>query len=177
MAQGTWVHPLMAINLSEWLSPNFSVIVSRWVLDWMQGMSQDHHPEHLKRYLKSKAKIPYTHFSMLNEIYFSFLAPLEAQGIVPPDKIMPDISTGKMFSSFLGEKGIDPTDFPKYWHEFIGNHKQPVQARLYPIEYLADFRQYFHEVWLPQKMPSYIKDKFPKALPYVKSILELPSPV
>ena len=108
MAQGTWVHPQVAINLSEWLSPNFSVIVSRWVLDWMQGKVQDHQPEHVKRYIKNKAKIPYKYFSMLNEIYLNFLAPLEEQGIIPPDNLMPDISTGRMFSGFLRKKGNQP---------------------------------------------------------------------
>lgn len=28
---GTWVHPDVAINLAQWLSPKFAVMVSRWV--------------------------------------------------------------------------------------------------------------------------------------------------
>ena len=38
---------------------------------------------------------------MLNEIYLALLAPLEDYGIIPPDSMMPDISTGLMFSGFL----------------------------------------------------------------------------
>jgi hypothetical protein len=33
--QGTWVHPQVAIHLSQWLSPKFAVQVSRWVNDWI----------------------------------------------------------------------------------------------------------------------------------------------
>lgn len=38
--QGTWVHPYVAINLAQWLSPKFAVQVSRWIYDWMtQGFN------------------------------------------------------------------------------------------------------------------------------------------
>lgn len=32
--QGTWVHPLVAINLAQWASPEFAVFVSKLVFDW-----------------------------------------------------------------------------------------------------------------------------------------------
>ena len=171
--QGTWVHPKVAIHLGIWLSPQFSVMVSEWVYDWMSGNFKDYMPPHIKRYLKNKAKIPPMYFSMLNEIYLGFLAPLEDEGIVPPDSVTPDISTGQMFSRFLKQRGIDPTKFPTYDHEFVDGTRPTVKARLYPIEHLADFRRYFHEEWLPQKAETYIKAKFPKALPYLPAILQL----
>ena len=174
VAQGTWVHPKVAIHLGMWLSPAFAVTVSEWVYDWMSGKYRDYMPIHIQRYLKNKSKIPHDHFSMLNEIYLNFLAPLEDHGIVPPDKLMPDISTGRMFSDFLRRKGIDPTTFPKYEHEFVDNLRPSVQARLYPIEYLPDFRRYFHDVWLPQKATRYLGEKFPKALPYLPMLQQLP---
>jgi len=34
--QGTWVHPLVAINLAQWCSPQFAVFVSKLVMQWMQ---------------------------------------------------------------------------------------------------------------------------------------------
>ena len=69
------MHPQVAINLGQWLSPAFAVRVSKWVFDWMQGKGQGYMPEHIQRYLKNKSKIPYTHFSMLNEIYLNLFAP------------------------------------------------------------------------------------------------------
>ena len=175
LAQGTWVHPQVAVHLGQWLSPAFAVKVSKWVYDWISGNVQSYMPQHVKRYIRNKAKIPHTHFSMLNEIYLNFLAPLEDYGIMPPDKMMPDISTGKMFSGFLRSKGIDPDQFPYYEHEFVDGSRPTVRARLYPIELLPDFRKYFNETWLPNKSESYLKKNFPKALPHVKRILKLPA--
>ena len=34
-AQGTWVHPKVAIHLAQWLSPKFAVKVTNLVMDWM----------------------------------------------------------------------------------------------------------------------------------------------
>ena len=172
--QGTWVHPKVAIHLGQWLSPAFAVQVTTWVFDWMEGKTSLAQPVHVQRYMKNRSKIPYTHFSMLNESYLNFLAPLEEQGITPPDNIMPDISTGRMFSGFLRSKGIDPNKFPTYWHEFTDSSRRTVKARLYPIEYLADFRRYFYDVWLPDRAEGYLKERFPKALPYLPRILSLP---
>lgn len=33
---GTWVHPQVAINLGQWCSPLFAVLVSKWVYEWMR---------------------------------------------------------------------------------------------------------------------------------------------
>ena len=175
IAQGTWVHPQVAINLGQWLSPTFAVQVTKWVLDWMQGKTQPYMPVHVQRFLKNRSKIPHTHFSMLNEIYLSLFATLEDYGVIPPDNMMPDISTGRMFSGFLRQKGIDPEQFPTYQHEFANETRTPVQARLYPIEHLPEFRRYFNEVWLPTRAEAYFRERFPRALPYLPDISELPS--
>ena len=87
---------------------------------------------------------------------------------------MPDISTGRMFSDFLRNKGIDPEKFPYYEHEFADKSRPAVRARLYPIEHLPDFRRYFHEVWLPNRAEEYFAKRFPKAVLHLPTILELP---
>jgi hypothetical protein len=35
--QGTWIHPHVAIHLAQWVSPKFSVAVSKWVMRFMYG--------------------------------------------------------------------------------------------------------------------------------------------
>ena len=170
------MHPQVAVNLGQWLSPIFAVQVTKWVFDWMEGRVQGYMPAHVERFLKNRAKIPYSHFSMLNEIYLYLFAPLEDNGVIPPDNMMPDISTGRMFSDFLRRKGIDPAQFPTYKHEFADSSRAPVDARLYPNEYLPDFKQYFNETWLPQQAEKYFADRFPKALPFLPRILQLPAP-
>ena len=172
--RGTMVHPRVAINLGQWLSPEFDVTVSGWVFDWMSGNVRGYMPVHVQRYMKNRGKVPPTHFSMLNEIYLNLLAPLEDAGIIPPDSMMPDISTGRMFSGWLRSKGIDTSEFFTYEHEFVDGRRQPVHARLYPIEHLPDFRKYFHEVWLPERALEYFKERIPKALPHLRRLLQLP---
>jgi len=34
---GTWIHPQVAVNLAQWCSPEFAVIVSRWVVEWFSA--------------------------------------------------------------------------------------------------------------------------------------------
>lgn len=172
-SQGTWVHPNVAIHLGQWLSPAFAVQVTKWVIDWVEGRAHGYMPVHVQRFMRNRAKIPHTHFSMLNEIYLHLFAPLEDDGIIPPDSLMPDISTGRMFSDFLRSQGIDPAEFPTYTHEFADQSRPPVQARLYPVEYLPAFRKYFYETWLPQRAPGYFRERMPKAIPFLPRLLRL----
>lgn len=169
--QGTWIHPQVAIHLAQWLSPTFSVLVSRWVLEWMAGKTSGKMPYHLERYMANRGEIPHTHFSVLNEITFALIAPLESEGYTLSEKLWPDISQGRMFSGWLKKQGIDPSEFPTYTHVF-SDGRPSVQARLYPNKLLADFRKHFHEVWLPQRSESYFAEKDPTALPYLPDVIK-----
>lgn len=177
--QGTWVHPQVAIHLAQWLSPKFAVQVAKWVYEWLSGGSSSPAaaaaiPIHIQRYMANVSEIPRTHFSILNEITFNLVAPLEASGYTLPEHLVPDISEGKMFSDWLRkEKGIEPKTFPSYRHRYIDG--RVVNARLYPNELLADFRRHFHEVWLPTKCADYFKERDVQALPYLPKLLEGPA--
>ena len=127
-------------------------------------------PFHVGRYILNRRKIPHTHFSMLNEIYLELLAPLEEAGVRLTDDMMPDISTGRMFSDFLRKKGIDVDSCPRCEHEFLGN-RQPVSARLYPVEFLAEFRRWFHEQWMPNRSNGYFQERLPPAVLVIKKII------
>lgn len=170
--QGTWVHPQLAINLAQWLSPKFAVKVSQWVYEWSTGQYQ--RPAHIERYLKNRDKIPHTHFSMLNEITLSLIAPLEAAGYLMPDTMIPDISEGKMFCKFLRDHRQVNTDaLPTYKHEYLDG--RIVNAKLYPNEYYADFRRHFHEIWIATKANKYFSERDEKALEFL-DVLMLPAP-
>ncbi|MET4727387.1 hypothetical protein ABIE09_001181 [Lysobacter enzymogenes] len=175
-SQGTWVHPDVAIHLAQWLSPKFAVAVSKWVREWLSGgrYAGGAMPYHLQRYTANQGKVPYTHFSVLNELALNLIAPLEKQGYTIPEHMVPDISQGKMFAKWLrDEKGVDTSTMPCYDHEYADGRE--VQARLYPIELLEDFRRHFNEVWLPTRSVSYFKDRDPAALPFLDKLL-LPAP-
>lgn len=166
LEQGTWVHPQVAINLGQWCSPRFAVAVARWVTDWLAGKTVPKElPYHLRRYMANVAEIPHTHFSMLNELTFHLIARLEVHGYHLPEHMVPDISEGRMFSEWLrNAKKIDPRNFPNYAHSYEDG--RVVQARLYPIDLLPDFRVHFFDVWIPKRMIDYFKERDPEALQY-----------
>ena len=172
-SQGTWVHPFVAVNLAQWLSPKFAVKVSQWVYEWQSGQAKAVMPIHIERYMVNREKIPYTHFSMLNELTFNLIAPLESAGYTLPSNLVPDISEGKMFCKWLRDnKGVEPKVFPSYDHEYPDGRVYP--ARLYPMEYMEDFKKHFNEVWLPNQAPKYFGTRSPEALSYISNAL-LPS--
>ena len=140
--QGTWVHPDVAIHLGQWLSPKFAVAVAGWVRDWVSNKISHIMPYHIQRYMANRREIPPTHFSMLNEMIFGLIAPLESAGYTIPENILPDISAGRMFCKWLrDEKGMDTDDLPTYRHVFADG--RVVEAKLYPNSVLGDFRVYF----------------------------------
>ena len=103
--QGTWVHPQVAIHLAQWLRPEFAVQVTKWVFEWMSGqLAREAMPEHVRRYAINQHKIPATDFSMLNQMIFRLLGPMELHGYTLPAGLMPDIALGKMFSGGCGSK-------------------------------------------------------------------------
>lgn len=170
--RGTWVHPDVAINLGQWCSPKFAVAVTQWVKEWASGKISVKLPYHIERYMANRNEIPPTHFSMLNEMTFALIAPLECAGYTIPDSMVPDISAGRMFCKWLRENGADPDSMPSYNHKYQDGRIVP--ARLYPNEVLADFRKYFHKVWLPTKAVEYFTKKDPKILDYLPALLPEP---
>ncbi|WP_462254191.1 KilA-N domain-containing protein [Ferruginibacter sp.] len=178
--QGTWVHPQVAINLAQWASPKFAVAVSKWVFEWMNGNVPNRNklPYHIQRYLINRSEIPPTHFSVFNEIVFNLIAPLEDKGYELPDKLVPDISQGRMFAGWVRQaKGLEPNDFPTYTHTYPDGRVIP-GVKLYPNSLLAEFREHFHNVWLKERAAAYFKERDQNALGYLQKVIaELPAPV
>jgi hypothetical protein len=177
--QGTWVHPQVAIHLAQWLSPVFAVKVSKWVYDWGTGKA-NHAPKaelpyHIKRHMQNLHKVPPSHFSILQEMTITLLGPLEVHGYTLPENLVPDISQGRMFCDFLRKHGlIDPKVLPTYRHSFPDG--RTVDAKLYPIELLADFRKFVAQVWMPQRAEAYFRERDPAALPHLDKVLRLEAP-
>lgn len=175
--QGTWVHPQVAVHLAQWLSPKFAVMVSHWVYDWMKGKTHPGPkalPFHLRRYVMNQNNVPTGHFSILTEMVFALIGPLEAYGYRMPESMWPDISQGLMFCKFLRDAhGVDTKTLPTYTHVFE-DRRAPVQAKAYPEELLVPFRRYVREVWMPQRATAYFQERDPKALKYLPKLLPAP---
>ncbi len=176
--QGTWVHPQVAIHLAQWLSPAFAVQVSRWVFEWFSGHAtrQDKLPDHVRRYLVNRPKIPATHFSMLDQMTLRLLAPLEDYGYTLPAKLMPDIALGSMFSNWLRDRGYGPDSFETYNHEFL-DHRPNVWARLYPNELITEFNQQLERWMRDGRARKYFGSRDAKAIaPLDRVLAALPAP-
>lgn len=172
--QGTWVHPQVAINLAQWLSPKFAVLISKWVLEWSSGnIRQPSLPYHLRRYMVNMPNVPYGYFSMLNEVTLSLIGPLEQLGYTVSSRMIPDISLGKTFSNHLRKLGYPVDSYPKYPHQFEDG--RVVEARAYPNELIGELRRFFTEEWLRTKSEKYFAERDPKALPYLRTFLSLPN--
>lgn len=168
--QGTWVHPRVAIHLAQWLSPRFAVQVTEWVMDWLSGARKpgaDRLPFHLRRYVANQPNVPDGHFSILTEMVYGLIAPLEMAGYELPETLWPDISEGQLWARYLREeRGMNTDDVPIYWHIFEDG-RQPVRAKAYPNELLGLFRGHFTTVWLRQRARGYFFERDPDALPYL----------
>jgi len=176
--QGTWVYPDIAVHLAQWLSAKFAVQVSRWVREWVTLGKRQAKPElpfHLRRYIANSPNVPRGHFSVLQEMTITLIAPLELMGYTLPESLWPDISEGMMVAKwFRDEHGIETTDLPTYRHEFEDGRK-PVHPRAYPNRLLCDFREHLQEIWIPRRAVSYFSERDPIALEYLPKLLSPPT--
>lgn len=174
--QGTWVHPQVAIHLAQWCSAEFAVKVSQWVYDWMSGKGAPQKtalPYHIRRYTANQQNVPVGHFSILSELTLALIGPMEIIGYTLPERMVPDISHGRMFCKWLREKhGIDTDALPTYLHVYEDGRR--VQAKAYPETLLAAWRKHFREEWLPNRAIDYFKSRDSLALQYLPRLLPKP---
>lgn len=177
--KNVWVHPKISVHLAQWLSADFAVRVSEWVIDWLSGKGHNKHtlPYHIQRHMLNLNCVPAGYFSVLQEMTFILIAPMDQFGYELPEKMVPDISMGRFLCKHLREQiGIDTDTFPVYLHRFPDG--RIVEAKLYPNEFLAEFRKIIQEEWIANRAAEYFRERDPNALPYLdKVILSLPGPV
>lgn len=101
------------------------------------------------------------------------IGPMEAMGYTLPERMLPDISMGKMFCAWLRmHHHLDTTKLPKYTHIFEDGRR--VRANAYPDALLADFRRHLREVWLTKHAIPYFRPRDSEAIPYLSRLLEGP---
>lgn len=166
--RGTWVHPQVAINLAQWCSPAFSVRVSQFVTEWMQGSNPaqkliQHWQYYLARTSMLHNVVPDGYFGVFHEAAPMIVAMIQS-GIVVDDKTVPDISIGqhwaKYWKSNLQSKYDDPILYNHYYPDiFPQASSNPQEAKAYPDTAISDFRKWMREEYLPKKFPNYIDSK------------------
>lgn len=161
--QGTWVHPQVAINLAQWASGRFAVQVTRWIYDWMLGLSPEQSAWQVfqERISLVYDSVPVGYFCIFKEtadVYATMIsggAPLGARMIL-------DISiglhwgnhwrNGRLADCFGGERTY-PHEYPIRYPQSASN---PQEARCYPDSALPEFRRWMREAYLPQHFPAYL---------------------
>lgn len=120
-------------------------------------------------------------FCVFFETTSAVIAPLEANGYLVPDRLMPDISVGMGFSKHLKAKGYDLEEpgFRIRYHLRIPKLDYPgqwmtVQPWQYRNNMLGEFRDYVQLTWWPHQSLKYFTEKDPAALPAVHQRLKLP---
>jgi hypothetical protein len=175
--KSTWVHPKVAIHLAQWLSADFAVQVSEWVYEWVSGgvvaSSKSSIPYHIRRHMLNYNQVPPGYFSILQEMTFILIAPLDHHGYQMPEKMVPDISMGRFLCKHLRERlGLDTNALPVYLHKYEDG--RVVEAKLYPEELLPEFRKIIREEWMPKRAQGYFSERDPAALPFLDKVLALP---
>ena len=133
-------------------------------------------PNFIERYKENYHKLPRDYFSVISEMYARLYMELEKVGYIIPDKgehgkqMMPDISVGRGFASFLKRHKSEFYDTAKtYIHTFPDGRE--VDANMYHIDALPMFIRYINEDWIPNRAMEYFKKRDPLALDYLPKLL------
>ena len=172
------MHPRVALHLGQWLSTEFAVAVTGWVVE---HFASGRHFSH--RYQLNRGNVPFGYFSALSETHQLFFEPMAEMGWIMPEyytshdgeqrRNTPDISVGMAYTKHLREQGVDVDAFPKYPQQYTdGRGIRPSNA--YPNEYLPEFRRWFVEDYLP-RLRRYLDGRAPDALPFFDGLVKLPA--
>lgn len=132
-------------------------------------------PYHIERHLLNQGSVPAGYFSILQEMTLTLIAPLEQAGYTLPEKLVPDISQGRMFCKHLRDvHGIDTDTLPQYMHRYQDGRVVP--AKLYPEEILGAFRKFLREEWMLRQAAAYFKPRAPEVLPFLDRLPALAGP-
>ncbi len=165
-ARGTWVHPQVAINLAQWVSGEFAVLVSEWVFEWLSGRSRSDKvwQQFQDRVSLVYDNVPAGYFCIFREIADVF-ATLFSRGVDPGTRMILDISVGLHWGNHWRKEGLadhfgERANFHHYYPKmFSQSWSNPQLAACYPEDALPTFRRWMREVYIPQKMPTYLRDQ------------------
>jgi len=164
--RATWVHPQVAIHLAQWLSPEFAVKVTEWVYEWMSGK---HPSDKVWAQFQDRVSLVYDnvpdgYFCVFREIADIFAA-LISHGCNPGTQMLLDISVGMHWANHwkaaklnqkYGERRYFDHFYPPYFSQSYSN---PQPASCYPEDALPAFRRWIRDVYVPYKMPNYLKSQ------------------
>ncbi len=105
--------------------------------------------------------VPIGYWSVFKEIAV-IIVPMIKSGIIISDKVVPDISVGKAWSTHwknnnledkYGERIQYDHEYPPYYPQAKSN---PQHSHAYPIDALGEFRKWLQNTYLRKKFPTYL---------------------
>jgi len=126
----------------------------------------------LKLY-REKTKIPVGYFSVFEEIT-GMVGDLETNGYILKDGLIPDVSVGLCWASYLRKSGVSVSSVAKKYKHYYPDWAHSIEANIYPVDLLPKFKVWLEETYKPQKMYAYFRGKDPDSLPSVCKLLGLP---
>lgn len=164
--RGSYVHPQVAIHLAQWLSPEFAVKVSEWIVEWMSGSKPS---DRIWQQFEDRVSLVYDnvpegYFCIFREIADVF-ASLISNGADPGTRMILDISVGLCWGRHwtsakleerFGPRATFPHYYPSYFPQALSN---PQPAKCYPEDAIPAFRRWMREVYIPYKMPDYLRSQ------------------
>jgi len=136
-------------------------------------------PNFYIRYKDNFHKIDRNYFSVISELFVTLNAEFEKVGYEIPNKaengkqIMPDISVGRMFSSYLKNTKSEFDGTHKFYKHSFPDNRPDVDARMYPLEALPVFRKFIYDRWIPENAQKYFKSRDPLALDYLPKLISV----
>jgi|SRR5690606_4751989 len=114
-------------------------------------------------------QVPVGYFSVFREIA-DVVVHMIQKGCPLDEHTVPDLSVGRMWSthwqaaeldSRYGPRRKHPHNFPDWFPQAAVN---PVEAWIYPVQALGDFRIWLYENYLPHSFPKYVDGKVKKGV-------------
>jgi KilA-N domain len=172
---GTWVHPQVAVNLAQWCSPRFAVLVSKWVFDWLTRRQEPPPPERVPVYprrlslaYRMQMGVPEGHWTVFDKCS-NLLILVECDLRLPVERYdLLDGSVGIHWSRFRTGK-IWAGERVRYEHIFPD--KRGVQvAWAYVLEELPFFERWLRGTYIPYHLPTYLEAKYELPEPAINLI-------
>jgi hypothetical protein len=162
-----WIHPKLAVSFAMWLSPEFEMMVSEWVEQWLltgQTPTSKETPVLLHPYqrvwyerlmlFEQKTNLPKGTWCIFGEIG-RLMRQLEAKNVLLHDRSTIDISVGRTWCHWLRQHGYK-TDFEQYVHSYPDSRGDQL-ATIYPNELLGKFHDWLEDTYIPGKFPEYVR--------------------
>ncbi len=113
----------------------------------------------------TKRDVPFGYFCVFHEAA-SIIVPMIESGLINNDKFLPDISIGRMWSTYWKSQKIEEKygcritfqhNYPDYYPQAASN---PQEAWAYPNAALGAFREWLETTYIHQHYPEYLWRKY-----------------